>query len=203
MGKQFEKSQRMQRRIMDAVIDVIYEHGYAGTTLKRILSKADVSQGTLQHHFPTKEKLLADSVSHLATKTMLEFMTTMRKYEARQAPIEAALALVHDVFSSMHFFVSLELIVASRTDELLRKTLEPIHLRMRAAIEALRPLEAIGAPYNMDDLRRDLMFHVYRSLAIDRIFTPERESEKDFRDALMALLFPEGWDLPENRPARD
>ena len=194
MSKQFEKSQRMQRRIMDAVIDVIYEHGYASTTLKRILTKADVSQGTLQHHFPTKEVLLADSVGHLATKTMLEFMTTMRKYESAQAPIASALTVVGDIFSSKHFYVSLELIVASRTDEALRNTLEPIHLRMRAAIEALRPLASIGAPYNLDDLRRDTVFHVFRSLALDRIFTGEREVERNFRSALNALLFPDGWD---------
>lgn len=55
-------SQRMQARIVDAVIDTVAERGISGTTLAQVAQRAGVSQGVLVFHFGTKEALLAETL---------------------------------------------------------------------------------------------------------------------------------------------
>jgi len=46
-------------RIVDAAIEVIAEHGVAGTTSRRIAAAADVPLGSLTYHFNGLDDLLA------------------------------------------------------------------------------------------------------------------------------------------------
>jgi len=45
-------------RILDAACDLFIAEGYEHTTVARIRAKSGVSNGTLFHHFPTKEAIL-------------------------------------------------------------------------------------------------------------------------------------------------
>jgi TetR/AcrR family transcriptional repressor of bet genes len=55
-------SQRMQARIIDAVIATVSECGISGTTLAQVAKRAGVSQGVLVFHFGSKEALLAETL---------------------------------------------------------------------------------------------------------------------------------------------
>ena len=54
--------------ILEAAIASLVEDGYAGMTTRRIAERATVAQSTLMHHFPTRETLLVEAVSHLALR---------------------------------------------------------------------------------------------------------------------------------------
>ncbi len=54
--------------ILDAAGQCLVDDGYAGLTTRRIAERANVAQSTLMHHFPTRETLLVEAVSHLALR---------------------------------------------------------------------------------------------------------------------------------------
>jgi AcrR family transcriptional regulator len=56
--KQRLRSADRQRLIVQACIDAIAEQGYAATSVREIANRADVSLGTLLHHFTSKEEIL-------------------------------------------------------------------------------------------------------------------------------------------------
>lgn len=55
----YAKSVAVQRRIVDAALEVFAETGYRATTMKAVAERAGISQRGLVHHFPSKEDLLA------------------------------------------------------------------------------------------------------------------------------------------------
>ncbi len=56
-GKQEQKRAIARNRICRAVTECLVEHGYADTSINRVVERAGVSKGALQHHFPSKEDL--------------------------------------------------------------------------------------------------------------------------------------------------
>ena len=57
-GRQAEKSRRTQESIINAVIALITEGGYAAASSTEIARRAGVSWGAVQHHFGGKDEIL-------------------------------------------------------------------------------------------------------------------------------------------------
>lgn len=51
--------------VRDAVVAVVAEHGLEGTSVRRVAARAGVSIGAVQHHFPTKDAMLAGAMARL------------------------------------------------------------------------------------------------------------------------------------------
>ncbi|MFC3688597.1 TetR/AcrR family transcriptional regulator [Aquipuribacter hungaricus] len=51
--------------VRDAVVAVISEQGLEGTSVRRVAARAGVSIGAVQHHFPTKDAMLAGAMVRL------------------------------------------------------------------------------------------------------------------------------------------
>lgn len=51
--------------VIDAVVDVIAELGLEGTSVRRVASRAGVSIGAVQHHYPTKDAMLAAAMARV------------------------------------------------------------------------------------------------------------------------------------------
>jgi AcrR family transcriptional regulator len=58
LGRQAAKSRRTQQSIINAVIALINEGGYAAASSTQIAERAGVSWGAVQHHFGGKEEIL-------------------------------------------------------------------------------------------------------------------------------------------------
>lgn len=58
----YPKGDARREQILDTALDVIAERGYSGATVRQIADAAGVSVAGLQHHFGSKEKLLAEAL---------------------------------------------------------------------------------------------------------------------------------------------
>ena len=56
-----------KEKLIDAAIESIYQHGYSDTTVSKISDLADVSVGTVHHHFDSKEQLIEYAMRRLLT----------------------------------------------------------------------------------------------------------------------------------------
>lgn len=58
LGKRAETAEATRQRILDATVDLYREHSVKETTVKAVAERADVSRGTVLHHFGSADGLL-------------------------------------------------------------------------------------------------------------------------------------------------
>jgi len=76
LGKQQAKSMRVRKEICEATISCLIKLGYAETSLQRVAAAAGFSKGALQHHFPTKEDLMAATADRLLERPFTQPRTS-------------------------------------------------------------------------------------------------------------------------------
>ncbi|HEY6483306.1 MAG TPA: TetR family transcriptional regulator C-terminal domain-containing protein [Steroidobacteraceae bacterium] len=65
-GPRFERKLADERRqaLIEATIESLKRHGHEGLSIRRISAEANVSIGLINHHFPTKDALVAEAYRH-------------------------------------------------------------------------------------------------------------------------------------------
>lgn len=115
VGLQQAKSERARAAICDATIAALAEVGYAETSLNRVAAMADFSKGAVQHHFPTKEDLIAATLDAL-------LLRTVQSRAAQPKSVEEALLEAWQRFINTSAYRALmEVLNAARTDTALRQ----------------------------------------------------------------------------------
>lgn len=114
LGRQAAKSQAARAKILAALIGLIKEGGYAQATASRIAERSGLTWGAVQHHFGSKEQVVA-AVTDLSHERLLERM-------ADPALREGSLADRADLFVDCMwahyqddvFLATLEILLATR-----------------------------------------------------------------------------------------
>ncbi|MDT2006888.1 TetR/AcrR family transcriptional regulator [Rhodococcus opacus] len=68
-----------RRQILDVAVVKFSQYGLKGTTLRDIAASADVTAGTIHHHFPTKEELYVSSFQYSIEQLYTGFHKIMRE----------------------------------------------------------------------------------------------------------------------------
>lgn len=76
-------------RIIDACLDVIAEHGVAGTSHRRVPAAADVPLGSMTYHFAGMDDLLREAFSRFADEAAGRIEARMRRATTRQEALAA------------------------------------------------------------------------------------------------------------------
>jgi AcrR family transcriptional regulator len=120
-----DRSRATRQRILESALACLAEHGWSGSTVAVVCTRAGVSRGAAQHHFRTREELFTAAIAHVAE----QWMTAVR---------ERAEALPQD--GPDRTYAVVDLLVAVHTGPMFRAAL---HLWVAASDEAgLRPLVA-------------------------------------------------------------
>jgi AcrR family transcriptional regulator len=131
---QQERSAAMRRRLLDATVECLVRHGYAGTTTTKVTELAGVTRGAQVHHFPTRADLVAAAVRHLAAKRIDLAFAQVDAVRQAQDPLDAGLDLLWEIHQGPIMHATLELWVAARTDADLREQLAEVEPTTRAAM---------------------------------------------------------------------
>jgi AcrR family transcriptional regulator len=113
---QQERASAMRHRLLEATIDCLVDHGYAGTSTTRVVERAGVTRGAQVHHFPTKAALVAAAIRHLADKRAEQAFAELDRIKKEPDPVDSALDLMWDLHQGPVFHATVELWVAARTD---------------------------------------------------------------------------------------
>jgi AcrR family transcriptional regulator len=158
--KQDEKSAETRRRLLDAAIESLVEHGYANITSSEIAERAGLSRGAQLYHFPTKEELLTRAVEHLFElmfADLREKVASVRDAEDRR---DAAIDLLWRVAQGRHYRAWVELVLASRTDVYLLGAVRAVNNRFSEYVERAFP-EIFGTGADHDELRMTPFVAIY------------------------------------------
>ncbi|GAA2037398.1 TetR/AcrR family transcriptional regulator [Pseudokineococcus marinus] len=58
--------------LLDVVVGLLAEHGFEGLSIRRVAARAGVSIGAVQHHYPTKDALLAAAMRRVDDQVSAE-----------------------------------------------------------------------------------------------------------------------------------
>ena len=163
--RQTRAQQREATRLalIDATIDCLVDEGYAAVTTRRVAERAGVAQSTLMHHFETREALLVEAVTRVASRLADEALeqidlAALRSPEHR----EAVLDQTWREFTSPQALAAAQLWAAAWFEPELAGTLRRLELRLASIIVA-------AASTLFPDLPEDPRFPALIDAAISRI----------------------------------
>lgn len=126
----------MRRRILEATTDALAAEGFGRLAIARVVERAGVSQGALQHHFPSRDDLVAATAQFLLMRSVKWF------HRAKDDLRNGAGALGdlirrswREQFKTPEYAALLEILMAARTDEALRARIAPALEEWRRAID--------------------------------------------------------------------
>ncbi|HET7683102.1 MAG TPA: TetR/AcrR family transcriptional regulator [Marmoricola sp.] len=127
---QEERSRAMRRRLLEACVECLVEHGWSGTSTTMVSQRAGVSRGAQLHHFPTKNDLVVAAVEHLSERRGDELRAASAALPTGTRRSRAVLEMFADHFTGAVFTAALELWVAARTDPQLHAAVAPLEQRV-------------------------------------------------------------------------
>ena len=105
-----------RRRLLDAAVEELLEHGYIGLTTPAVARRAGVSRGAQQNYFPHKTTLVAEAVRHLALRQCEELRERVAEVPRGRARVQAGLDILFEQYSGPLFAAVVELSLAARDD---------------------------------------------------------------------------------------
>lgn len=179
----------VQRRILDAAVEVMLEHGYSGASTVRIQERAGVSRGRLLHHFPSRDALLIAASHHLARARVGELPSEHSWPTDPGERIDAVVDTMAATFTQGYFWAATELWIAARTHEELRDALLPgereIARAVRLAMDSFFGEELTARP-GYEGLR-EVLFTSLRGMALTTSFDPRDEPTRRHVERLKQL----------------
>ncbi|MET9260650.1 TetR family transcriptional regulator [Amycolatopsis sp. NPDC004079] len=127
---QQERSRTTRRRLIEAAMDCIGERGWHGVTVAVIAERAGVSRGAAQHHFPTRESLVAAAVELLGEAQLDELRTRAAGSPGGSSRIEWVVEMLLTLYTGPMFRAALQLWAVASTDDQLRDVLVPLEARV-------------------------------------------------------------------------
>ena len=123
---QQQRREETVARLLDASIATIVEVGYARASAAVITKRADVSVGALFRHFETMGDFMAATAYEVLRRQLELFTKQVAQIPADGPAIEAVLEILRDITGNPTNAVMYELMIAARTDEKLRATLQHV-----------------------------------------------------------------------------
>jgi AcrR family transcriptional regulator len=187
---QQQRREETVARLLDASIDTIIEVGYARASAAVIAKRAQVSDGALFRHFPTMGDFMAATAREVMRRQLGLFTKQVAEIPASQPALEAALTIMRDVTGNPTNTVMYELLIAARTDEKLKATLQEVLTEYAANIyDVARSLPgADQVPEDTFVALVAILTNTFDGAAIVRAVLPQPDIEAGRIALLSALL---------------
>jgi AcrR family transcriptional regulator len=181
VATQAERTAVTTDKLLAATVASLIERGYRGTSTPEICRRAGVSRGAQLHHYPTKESLVAAAVEHLLSQRVSELQVRLATAPTGVLDLEDAASFLWKGYTGDTFYAWLEIVVAARTDEDLRKIVAALDERL--VVKAERVVQKFLLPY-VEDARTikattRLILAIFDGLATHRILSHDDSLAKD------------------------
>lgn len=117
----------MRERLVDATLICLERHGYAGTTISRIIEIAGVSRGAPVHHFNSKDSIIEAAAETLIKRIYIrlgEALETLEESDDRLADLIRV--TWREIYNKPETIALNELLQASQRDKDLAKILQQL-----------------------------------------------------------------------------
>jgi AcrR family transcriptional regulator len=185
---QAERRETTRAALLDAALEQLVEGGLATFTTTEVARRAELSQGALFKHFPSKAELLAAVAEHLFEQLRARFERAYaRKPEGSRSVVEG-LELLWAQMLDPRLAAAFELYTAARTDRELQARLGPV---VEAHVERIEAFVAtLGDLGDPDRVRvvTALAIAAIQGLVLNQMALPKPAQAAQLRAALTALV---------------
>jgi AcrR family transcriptional regulator len=176
--------------LLDASIATIVEVGYARASAAVITKRAQVSVGALFRHFDTMGDFMAATAYEVMRRQLELFSKRVVEIPADKPALETVLTILRDVTGNSTNTVMYELLIAARTDEKLRATLQDV-----LTVYGEKIYEAARSLPSADEFGEEnfaalvaMLTNTFDGAAIVRAVVPQPEIEERRIAVLTSLL---------------
>ncbi len=189
---QQQRREETVARLLGASIEAIIEVGYARASAATIAKRAQVSDGALFRHFPTMGDFMAATAREVMRRQLELFNKRVAEIPADKPALAAALTIMRDVTGNDTNTVMYELLIAARTDEKLKATLQEVLTEYAANIyDTARALPGADLlPQDTFAALVAILTNTFDGAAMVRAVLPQPEIEENRIQLLTALLTP-------------
>jgi AcrR family transcriptional regulator len=120
-----EQTRRTRKLIVEAGIRCLAKFGYAKTTIMMISAEAGISRGPFHYHFEDRNALMAAVAEALPLTVSAEIAARLRLASSIGERLDAIISLTADHHLGDSHFASLELLIATRHDQVLADAVRP------------------------------------------------------------------------------
>jgi AcrR family transcriptional regulator len=98
------KAEQTKARIVDAALELFLQHGYDGTTMRAIATKAGVSVGNAYYYFDSKEHLIQEYYSRIVEQHLVAARPVLQRERSLQARLAGVVSAHVDIAQPYHDF---------------------------------------------------------------------------------------------------
>ncbi|MGQ4434882.1 MULTISPECIES: TetR/AcrR family transcriptional regulator [unclassified Streptomyces] len=167
-----DRSRATRRRLLEAAVSCLAEHGWAGSTVSVVAERAGVSRGAAQHHFPTREDLFTAAVEYVAE----ERSTALRAlFPEGATDRHAVLEALVDLYTGPLFRAALHLWVAASNEEQLRPQVTELEAKVGRETHRIA-VELLAADESRPGVRETVqgLLDMARGLGLANLLTDDR-----------------------------
>ncbi len=187
---QQQRREETVARLLDASIAAIVEVGYARASAAEITKRAGVSVGALFRHFDTMGDFMAATAREVLHRDLDLVTKKVADIPEDRPDFDALLAILRDVTRSPTNAVMYELMIAARTDEKLRGTVQEALAEYDGKIsDAVRSLPGSEkVPEKTLAFVVVALLNMFDGTAIVRTIAPQRDIGAEQLKLLAAVL---------------
>jgi AcrR family transcriptional regulator len=169
-----DRSRATRRRLLEAAVACLAEHGWSGSTVAVVAERAGVSRGAAQHHFPTREDLFTAAVEYVAEErsTALRALFPPGETGDRRAVVSALV----DLYTGPFFRAALHLWVAASNEDQLRPQVTELEARVGRETHRIA-VDLLGADESRPGVRETVqgLLDMARGLGLANLLTDDRD----------------------------
>jgi AcrR family transcriptional regulator len=176
---QQDRSRATRRRLLEAAVRCLAEHGWTGTTVAVVAESAGVSRGAAQHHFPTREDLVTAAVRHMTEVRMDDIRRHVAELPQGTERTEAVVDVLVRIYTGTVFRAALQLWVAASADEALRAQIVPVEAQIGREAHALA-LDLLGVDEATPGVRETVQatMDMARGLGLANLLTDDSKRRR-------------------------
>ncbi|MEU5051281.1 TetR/AcrR family transcriptional regulator [Streptomyces sp. NPDC021096] len=191
-GPKQDRSRATRRRLLEAAIACLADHGWAGSTVAVVAERAGVSRGAAQHHFPTREDLFTAAVEYVAE----ERSAALRELVASASPILGparryiVVTELVELYTGPLFRAALQLWVAASHDRSqLRSRVTDLEARVGRETHRMA-VELLGADEKVPGVRETVqgLLDMARGLGLATLLTDDRARRRRVVEQWVRIL---------------
>ena len=190
-----QRAEKTRLKLIDAAIECLAKHGYAGSQLGLISDVAGVSRRPRQYYFPSRISLMSAVWHEIRRRDDADFATLHKQEQALDHTVELILESAFKKYRTPQYLADLELKLAMRSDDDLASELGPlIEQREQLADELwLSLFKELDKPDEQLIAIRYLHVSLLRGLAVEYLSRRDNDQtllhlEEQFKQTLHAAL---------------
>ncbi|WKK26420.1 TetR/AcrR family transcriptional regulator [Streptomyces olivoreticuli] len=171
-----DRSRATRQRLLEAAVECLAEHGWAGSTVSVVAERAGVSRGAAQHHFRTREDLFTAAVEYVAEQRLVALRGALAPIQliAGPARMYGAVQEIVGLFTGPLFRAALQLWVAAANEEQLRAQVTDLETRVGREVHRMA-VELLGADERRPGVRETVQgfLDMARGLGLANLLTDD------------------------------